>query len=133
MQKIEKNTTTEDLLNTLVALDYLCGKITDEGFSISKNGVSVNLKKMSSGNILFLAFFKTRESIDEYESLKKINSINHKLSSGTLCLTDDFITYSFTLVSPIGMGVKSFDNFINYHMFLVSYMTDKLGLSEIIQ
>lgn len=131
MEPISKDTKVEDLHAFLSETGYTCGEISDGGFIISMKNVNTRLRMMPSGNILFMLHLRAKEGLNELDILRKINDLNFKITSGTLCLRDDHIAYCFTLIAPYGMGSKGFKSFIDYHMLLISYMAEDLGLSEI--
>ncbi|WP_338570497.1 hypothetical protein VRB37_16535 [Erwinia billingiae] len=133
MEHINKDTQPEELHKFLTDSGYTCGEIQDNAFMISMKKVKTNLRMMPSGNILFMLHLKLKDDIEEIDVLRKINEINFKITSGTICLRGEFLSYCFTLITPYGMGFKGFKSFIDYHMFLISYMAEELGLSEITQ
>lgn len=133
MEPISKDTRPEDLHEFLSEIGYTCGEISDWGFVISMRNVKTTLRMMRSGNILFMLHMRVKEGMSELELLRKINVLNFKITSGTLCLRENNIAYCFTLIAPYGMGGKGLKSFIDYHMFLISYMAEDLGLSEITQ
>ncbi|HHQ6589183.1 TPA: hypothetical protein ACSTLS_000720 [Serratia fonticola] len=131
MKPISKDTKAEEIHTFLSESGYTCGEISKESFVVSIKNVKTTLRMMKSGNILFMLHLRVNDSISELELLRKINEINFKVTSGTLCLRGNFISYCFTLIAPYGMGAKGFKSFLDYHMFLMSYMAEELGLSEI--
>lgn len=131
MEPLSKSTKVEDLHQFLSENGYKCGEISENGFVISVKNVNTTLRMMPSGNILFMLHLRLKEGFEEINILRKINEINFQITSGTLCLRDENLAYCFTLIAPYGMGSKGFKSFIDYHMFLISYMAEDLGLSEI--
>lgn len=133
MQHITQETNLKDICDWLSEAGYDSEIIDEDSILFKSVGVKTLCSISGTKNILFMITSVAKEGIEEIDLLRKINEINHQITSGTLSLEDAHITLCFSLIRPFGMGQSSFNSFVDYHLRLMGFILTELGLSEIIQ